>query len=129
MSVPGIPEKVLQFIAAKIDTVPQIEALLLLWENPQHDWSEQELASRIYVSSEDAASILQALQRRQLIALAGATSSTYRYSSDWDPSGELMAEVAETYRRHLVPLTTYIHSRASSAVREFARAFDLKKDR
>jgi hypothetical protein len=129
MSVPGIPENVLQFIAEKIDTVPQIEALLLLWENPQHDWSEQELASRIYVSSEDAASILQALQRRQLIALASAAPVTYRYSTEWDPAGELMSEVAGTYRRHLVPLTTYIHSRASSAVREFARAFDLKKDR
>src|SRR5918999_5127054 len=69
MSVPGIPENVLQFIAAKIDTVPQLEALLLLWENPQHDWSEEELAGRIYVLHEAAAAILQALHRRQLIAI------------------------------------------------------------
>jgi hypothetical protein len=40
-----------------------------------------------------------------------------------------MPEVAAAYRRHLVPLATFIHSRASTAVREFARAFDLKKDR
>jgi hypothetical protein len=40
-----------------------------------------------------------------------------------------MPEVAASYRRHLVPLATFIHSRASTAVREFARAFDLKKDR
>jgi hypothetical protein len=129
MSLPGIPEKVLQFIAAKIDTVPQLEALLLLWENPQHDWSEEELASRVYVSHEAAVAILQALHRRQLIAATSNSPAKYRYSSDWDPSGELMSEVAGTYRRHLVPLATYIHSRASSAVREFARAFDLKKDR
>jgi hypothetical protein len=129
MSLPGIPEKVLQFIAAKIDTVPQLEALLLLWENPQRDWSEEELASRVYVSHEAAAAIMQALQRRQLIAATSNSPARYRYSSDWDPSGELMSEVAGAYRRHLVPLATYIHSRASSAVREFARAFDLKKDR
>ena len=129
MSVPGIPENVLQFIAAKIDTVPQLEALLLLWENPQHDWSEEELAGGIYVSIEAAAAILQALQRRQLIDSTNDSPAKYRYSTAWDPSGELMSEVAGAYRRHLVPLATYIHSRASSAVREFARAFDLKKDR
>jgi hypothetical protein len=129
MSVPGVPEQVLQFIAEKIDTVPQLEALLLLWENAQRDWSEQEVAARIYVSNEAAASILQALQRRQLVAITSGASAKYRYSTDWDPSGELMSEVAGTYRRHLVPLATYIHSRASSAVREFARAFDLKKER
>lgn len=129
MSLPGISEKVLQFIAEKIDTVPQLEALLLLWENAQREWSEQEVAARIYVSNEAAASILQALQRRQLIAAVSSSPAKYRYSTDWDPSGELMSEVAGAYRRHLVPLATYIHSRASSAVREFARAFDLKKDR
>ena len=53
----------------------------------------------------------------------------YRYNPQWDPSGQVMPEVAAAYRRHLVQLATFIHSRASTAVREFARAFDLKKDR
>jgi hypothetical protein len=53
----------------------------------------------------------------------------YRYNPQWDASGEVMPEVAAAYRRHLVPIATFIHSRASTAVREFARAFDLKKDR
>jgi hypothetical protein len=39
-----------------------------------------------------------------------------------------MPEVAAAYRRHLVQLATFIHSGASPAVREFARAFDLKKE-
>ncbi|MGH8239272.1 MAG: DUF5985 family protein, partial [Steroidobacteraceae bacterium] len=32
MNAPQIPEKVLQFLAEKIDTVPQLESLLLLWQ-------------------------------------------------------------------------------------------------
>jgi hypothetical protein len=39
-----------------------------------------------------------------------------------------MSEVASEYARHLVPIATLIHRGASSAVKEFARAFDLKKD-
>ena len=129
MTSPEIPARVLQFLAERIDTVPQLEALLLLWENPQQLWSEEELAGRIYVGRQAAATILQALQRQQLATAEPAPAVRYRYNPQWDPGGELMAEVAAAYRSHLVPLATFIHSRASTAVREFARAFDLKKDR
>ena len=129
MTSPEIPARVLQFLAERIDTVPQLEALLLLWENPQRLWSENELAGRIYVGPAVAATILQSLQRQQLVAAESAVAVRYRYNPQWDPSGEVMPEVAAAYRRHLVPVATFIHSRASTAVREFARAFDLKKDR
>jgi DNA-binding FadR family transcriptional regulator len=128
MTSPDIPARVLQFLAERIDTVPQLEALLLLWQNPQRQWSEEELAARIYVGRPVAAAILQALQRQQLVTNEPG-SPGYRYNPQWDPSGEVMPEVAAAYGRHLVQLATFIHSRASTAVREFARAFDLKKDR
>jgi hypothetical protein len=129
MTSPEIPARVLQFLAERIDTVPQLEALLLLWENPQRLWSEEELAARIYVGRQVAAATLQALQRQQLVIAEPESVVRYRYNPQWDPSGEVMPEVAATYRRHIVQLATFIHSRASTAVREFARAFDLKKDR
>lgn len=129
MTSPEIPARVLQFLAERIDTVPQLEALLLLWGDPQRLWSEEELAGRIYVGRQVAATIMQALQRQQLVTAEPASTIRYRYDPQWDPSGEVMPEVAAAYRRHLVPLATFIHSRASTAVREFARAFDLKKDR
>jgi hypothetical protein len=129
MTSPEIPARVLQFLAERIDTVPQLEAVLLLWEDPQRLWSEEELAGRIYVGRPVAAAILQALQRQQLVTVEPSSVARYRYNPQWDPTGEVMPEVAGAYRRHLVPLATFIHSRASTAVREFARAFDLKKDR
>lgn len=129
MISPDIPARVLQFLAERIDAVPQLEALLLLWEDPVRLWSEEALAARIYVPRQTAATILQALQRQQLVVAEPAQSPQYRYNPQWDPTGAVMPEVAATYRRHLVPLATFIHSRASTAVREFARAFDLKKDR
>jgi hypothetical protein len=58
-----------------------------------------------------------------------AEAPRYQYNPQWDPTGQVMPEVAAAYRRHLVQLATFIHSRASTAVREFARAFDFKKDR
>jgi hypothetical protein len=128
MNAPVIPVRVIEFLAENIDSVPQLEALLLLWQAPSNQWSVEELAVRLYVSKEEAAAIIRALQMRALIVSDGQPN-TYRYSADWDASGTLMAEVAHAYRHNLIDITKFIHSRASSAVRAFARAFDLKKDR
>lgn len=129
MNSPQIPAHVLQFIAERIDTVPQLEALLLLWESSQRAWTEEELAARIYVSRQVAAQTLQALQRQNLVIAQSVEPPSCRYNLQWDPTGQVMPDVAAAYSRHLVQLATFIHSRASTAVREFARAFDLKKDR
>lgn len=128
MSAPGIPTRVTEFIAENIDSVPQMEALLLLWQDPNKWWGVEDLAVRLYISTEDAMAIFRALYMRQLVTAEGQPPAC-RYSADWDASGTLMSEVAQSYRHNLVHVTRFIHSRASSAVRAFARAFDLKKDR
>lgn len=128
MNAPGIPARVMEFLTENIDTVPQLEALLLLWQDPGKLWSVEELAVRLYVSKEEAGAIVRALQMRALIVPEG-TPTAYRYSAEWDASGTMMSEVAQAYRHNLVHIAKFIHSRASSAVRAFARAFDLKKDR
>jgi len=128
MNGPDIPERVLQFIAERIDTVPQLETLLLLAEHATKAWTPEEIAARVYVPRETAISILRSLHQRQLAATDGQ-SGLFRYSPEWDTSGTLMTELVTVYRRHLVQVTTFIHSGPSASVREFARAFDLKKGR
>lgn len=128
MSAPVIPARVTEFLAENIDTVPQLEALLLMWQTPGNPWSVDELSVRLYVSKEEAAATIRALQMRGLI-VSDDQQNSYRYSADWDASGTLVSEVAQAYRQHLIHVTKFIHSRASSAVRAFARAFDLKKGR
>lgn len=129
MQSPDIPEHVLRFIAEEIDTVPQLEAVLLLWENQDRGWECDEVAARIYVGPEVCTGILQTLQRRNLLTVETSTPPRYRYNPAWDEAGERMAQIAQAYRRHLVQIATAIHSKAPLSVREFARAFDLKKER
>jgi hypothetical protein len=128
MTAPDIPQQVLQFIAEQIDTVPQLECLLLLHQHDNQVWGPDEVAARIYISRDTAQSILDVLVRRRLASAEG-TPPRYRFSAGDDARRALVAEVATTYQRHLVPIATFIHSKASASVREFARAFDLKKDR
>jgi len=109
--VPPIPEKVLRFLGDHIDTVPQLEALLLMRADALHAWDEEELATRVYVDRETASGILQTLCRRLLIVTED--SVRYRYGPKMESGAELIDEVAAVYRQHLVAVANYIHSKAS----------------
>ena len=81
------------------------------------------------LSPGSAAEIVQSLERRHFLSPEGGDPARWRYNAGNTAGSNLIAEVAAAYRTHLVTLATYIHSKASPSVREFARAFDLKKDR
>jgi DNA-binding IclR family transcriptional regulator len=113
-----------QFIREEIDSVPHLEALLLFWRRRPHRWSVEEMSRSLYISVEATHTILQELRQRGMVTLE---DGVYSYDSGFR-HGNLMEEVDRTYRRELVRLSRMIHSKASPAVREFARAFKFKKD-
>ena len=44
-------------------------------------------------------------------------------------SARLVADLARCYQKNLSRITELIHAKPSASIKEFARAFDLKKDR
>lgn len=122
-------EEVYRFILNQIDSVPQMEALLLLWENRPKQWSENEIAARLYVGVDVVRNIMQELLRRRLIAASTDSPKLFWYETRPGDSDRLIEAVAATYRHNLVRVSTLIHTKASSAVRDFAQAFKFKKER
>jgi hypothetical protein len=123
----GLPESVLRFIEGHIDSVPQLEALLILRADPGRDWSAAELAARLYTSDTFALEALERLRRQGLVA--AGPSHRYQFQPASEELRQGVAELAGAYATHLTRIATLIHCRPSSSVTEFARAFDLKKDR
>jgi hypothetical protein len=119
-------ETVLRFIEQYIDDVPQLETLLMLSEAPDREWSVREVAARNYVDELRAQDILGALRRRGLVTSA---ESRFRFDPAAPPMREQVAEVAAYYRANLSRVATFIHSKPSASIKEFARAFEFKKDR
>ena len=124
-SNPGVD--VYEYILEKIDSVPHLEAVILLWNSRPVGWTAEELASRIYVPTERTAEILQDLIRQQLVQQTSPQRFSYLPRSE--EQNEWMFRVDTAYRREIVRISTMLHSKASSSVREFARAFRFKKDR
>ena len=121
--------KVDRFILEEIDSVPHLEALLLLWRNKEKTWRVEEMAHSLYVKAEQAENILQDLARRSLVAVQPEGERVFVYDSSSENRNALLRQVEETYRRELIRITRMIHSKAAPSVREFARAFRLKKDK
>jgi hypothetical protein len=126
MTAGAIDPAVEQFLLDSIDTVPHLEALLLLFQSPTTVWTVVELAARIYVNEKQAGAILEDLTRRSLIVRSEQAPTTYQYIPRSPEQAALLGLVAHTYRTQLVQLTRFIHSNASASVRDFARAFRLK---
>lgn len=124
---PGID--VYDYILEKIETVPHLEAVILLWNSRPVGWSADELASRLYVPAERVGEILRDLMRQQLVQQAPGPQPRFSYLPRNEEQNEWMYRVDTAYRREIVRISTMLHSKASPSVREFARAFRFKKDR
>lgn len=117
-----------EFILDKLDSVPHLEALMLLWNSRPVGWTCLELGSRLYIPLDKVSALLRDLVRMQLIVESSSEPPRYSYASKASEQDELMGLVDKAYRQDLVRISTMIHAKASPAVREFARAFLFKKN-
>jgi hypothetical protein len=116
-----------RFILYHIDSVPHLEALLLLWRGDLDHWAVEVVAKRLWIDVGDARSILQDLVRDHFIVLVAGASEKYRYSPGPEVD-RLLRAVADAYRDEMIRISTMIHAKPSSAVRAFARAFRFTKE-
>lgn len=117
-------EDVYRFIFDHIDTVPHLEALLQLWNTRPQVWPEQQLAKRLFLEPGALHDVIRDLIRHGLVAESadGQEEYSYRISSENDA---IVSALAALYRSDLIRVSTAIHSKASSDLREFARAFQF----
>jgi len=119
-----VPEDVRQFILASIDSVAQMEALMLLRVNAGSGWTAAAIAQRLYITEAEAVPLLDRLCVQRIVAME-AGEYVYRPA---EALAEIVARAAESYARHLVPVTHLIHTRPRTRIHEFAEAFRLRKD-
>jgi hypothetical protein len=123
---PSPNQAVDDFIRRELDSVPHLEALLLLWNSRPKAWTASEIGAALFVNDTYSRDILQNLTRRYVASRTEHDLYAYNASPDRDA---LIAALDAEYRRNLIRITRLIHAKASPGVREFADAFRFKKDR
>jgi hypothetical protein len=112
-----------EFLLAHIDSIAQLEALLLLRATPDKLWDAGAAARRLYIGEREGQEILARLSAEGLIS---RDDNAYRYAPASDKTA-LIDRLAETYARQLIPITNIIHQRPGR-IRQFADAFKLKRE-
>jgi hypothetical protein len=124
MSDETVSADVRDFLIECIDSVAQLEALLLLRATPQQSWDMPGVASRLFISEGEAAQILSGLVACELVVTDGLT---FRFHTQEATRRQLVERVALSYSQYLVPVTKLIHDK-SAGIRKFANAFKFRKD-
>jgi hypothetical protein len=120
-----VPRDVGDFILRHIDSIAQLEALLLLRAHPEQAWDVATLARRLYATG---AEVEQVLARLCADGLASANEGAYRYECRTVELQNSVDRLAGAYSRHLIAVTNMIHAKPRR-IREFADAFKFRKDR
>lgn len=126
---PAEIDQVLRFVAQDIDSVPELEALLLVWQSRPVVWRSSDLAKRLYIVPEEAQALLTQLSRKGLLTVLPGETGAYRYEAGSQQKDLLLACTEALYRKEVVRISTLIHTKPSSAVRDFARAFRFTREK
>lgn len=122
-----LPASIRQFVAQQIDSLAQLELLLLLRRDPQRSWTAVDVARQLYLSDEMCRGMFEELERRQYL-VRRADDDSYRYACPHLESDSLLSELARLYQERRVAVISEIYSNPVAKVKTFADAFRLRKE-
>jgi hypothetical protein len=122
------PPGLKQFIEHHIESVPQLEALLLLRQDSQRQWAAGDIAKALYIPDEAAGSLLADFARRGFAILVPSAAACYTYRIRDAESDRLIDELAAVYRERRVAVISLIYSKPLNRVQTFADAFRFGKE-
>lgn len=124
MVAAAVPDSVRRLIADAIDTIAELEALLLLRDHPRV-WTVEEAGARLYVSLPVATYTLGILSLRGFLA---QVERGYRFAPVDAELDRAVAGLAQAYSSNLVAVTHIVHSKPAPSIQAFSQAFRLRKE-
>ena len=131
VSIEEIPQDVRSLINDHIESVAQLEALLLLQAHPQQDFPAAEVGKELRIEPNWAAEQLTHLCARGLAACLDAGPGNlpvFRYGPRSVEIDRAVAGLARAYADRRVSVITLIFSKPVDKLRSFTDAFKLRRD-
>ena len=128
MAETGISAQVRNFLAAHVESVLELEVLLLLRERPDRSWTAAELAQDLKIDVTWAGAQLAKLAGDKILQPDSANIGQYRYAPASPEMDAVIGEVANAYASHRVTIIGLIFSKPTSTLKTFADAFRIRKE-
>ena len=125
-----ISPRVQQFIADHVDSVMQLEVLLLLAEHRGRVWTSADLAQQLRIDPAWVDAQLRSMAAGGLIvALEGAPGGQFRFEPRTPELSQAVDELARAYADRRVTVIGLIFAKPLDKIRSFADAFRIRKDK
>jgi hypothetical protein len=115
------------FIDAYIDSVEQLEILLLVRSASRLEWSARRVSEAIRTSEPSAAGHLANLAERGILMATSESPILYRYAPSSDSLDKAIANLSSAYAGFRFRVIDAILDKPSDYVRVYADAFRIRK--
>jgi DNA-binding MarR family transcriptional regulator len=123
--VTPLPDDVRLFLHQNIDSVEQLEVLLLLWRTPERGWTSEEVATAVYSHPSSVVRRLARLLGQGL--LREREPGCYHYAPHAAELHQTVTRLDHLYRERRVAVITLIASKPIENVRAFSDAFRIRR--
>jgi hypothetical protein len=120
----GLPDKVLQFLAANIASVEQLEILLMLRAGHDRSWNSREIYQRVMTNVRSIEQSLKKLCEQEQVRQVSEGQYQFIINTDLE---RVLEELAAAYKEMPTRILSALYGRPSSEMKAFADAFKIKK--
>jgi hypothetical protein len=124
----GIPDDVVKFLTERIDSVEQLEVLLLLHQAAGTEWTAPDVARHLYREPTSVGRRLGVLRLQGLLQATEAEEPTFRYAPGSEALDGTVRRLAVAYAERRVSVVGIIAAKPMDNVRAFADAFRIRKE-
>jgi hypothetical protein len=127
----ALPADVQQFLSEHVQSIAQLELLLLLRRHPEKSWSLDEAAKELYTSARMTEPLLEILRVIGLVSSGNDSERRYQYAPKTAELDKLVSDLALLYAERRVTIINAIYSGPLRKLHNFADSFrfrDKEKD-
>jgi hypothetical protein len=124
-----IPQQVRRFLSDHIESVVQMEILLLLHANPARAFSAADVGRELRIEPEWATTQLANLSARGILSADRVSDALYRYDPQTPQLDAAIAGLARAYTDRRVSIIGLIYSKPTDQLQSFADAFRLRREK
>ena len=129
MSDEGIPQDARAFVTDHIDSVLQLELLLLLHKKREQDFDADEVVEELRIDPAWAAAQLDYFCARGILICTDQSPRRYRYAPKSPELDAAITRLDRAYTDRRVSVISLIFSKPTDKLRSFADAFRVRREK
>lgn len=123
-----LPDEVRRLLDDRIESIAQLEVLLLLHRTAPQDWDAEGLSRELRIEPGWAAELLALLRRAELLEGTPGRPGFHRFGPSSPDLAKAVESLAASYADRRVTVVASLYSKPVGRIRIFADAFRIRKE-